>query len=320
MIREDLTYALAAGKPMLIEPLKAKAFLANANLILSNPDLAYLLSQKVAGENYKNRDFKGARADDEVEQPLAADSSISKSTAPYVDEGIGIIPVNGVIGKGLSALESMLGCADIDIIGRTLKEWETRDDVFEVVFNVDSGGGSTSGVEEMAKRIREYPKPTISFTESDCGSAAFWLASQAKRFVCTPSASVGACGVYVTINDDFDKYAKEGRKVVVIKSGQYKAAGVEGTRLSKAQEEQLQEEVDELHRRFIRDVLAVRQFAKMEDLQGQSFYGDIAAVRGLTTGVTDSFDDLLKDIRDTRKYSISSTYGTQSSTYRPSFG
>jgi ClpP class serine protease len=304
MIRSDLTYALSAGKPLLIDPLKARAFLASAHAILNNPDLAYLLSQYVSGDKYENKPKgrRNQRADfGDFEGPDAArDSGVALSCTPYVRDCTGIIPVRGVIGKCLSPLEAMLGCADVDVITKALQDWEKNDNVYEVVFHMDSGGGSTTGLEELAKKIRNYPKPTISFTDSDCGSAAYWIASQCKRFVVTPSSSIGACGVYITMTDESEKYAKEGKRVEVIKSGEHKAAGVEGTSLSETQREGLQGEVDELHRRFVRDVRSVRTYANPMDLQGQSFYGDVAANRGLATGVMDSFEDLLKDIKDTR--------------------
>ena len=96
----------------------------------------------------------------------------------------------------------------------------------------------------------------------------------------------------------------------MVKSGRYKAAGVEGTTLSEEQTANLQEEVDELHRRFIRDVTSVRTFAQLDDLQGQSFYGDIAAQRGLATGVIDSLEDLIKEIKDARKFAHTTIYPT----------
>jgi len=333
MIRSDLTYALSAGKPLLIDPLKAQAFLASANAILNNPDLAYMLSQYSAPEAYepKARSVRRPRADfDEPATPEANETSVSKDCSPYVREGMGVIPVFGVIGKGLTTLEKMLGCADVDVISRTMDDWKDRDDIYEVVFHIDSGGGSTTGLEELAKKIRNYSKPTIAFSDSDCGSAAFWIGSQCKRLVVTPSSSIGACGVYITLTDDSEKYAKEGKKVVVIKSGRFKAAGVEGTTLSEDQEANLQDEVDELHRRFIRDVISVRSFAKLEDLQGQSFYGDQAASRGLATGTMDSLEDLFKDIKETRRFAhhttLPSVYGVsppiqpQSQTTHPYIG
>jgi ClpP class serine protease len=308
MIRSDLHYALKAGRPLLIDPIKAQAFLKNAELIVSNPEIAYHLSAfmnpKPKSEvGPKARRFKAApiQEDEDDIETMAASAGLAVASQPYVQDGTGVIPVRGVIGKCLSPLEAMLGCADIDRIAEKLDAWSKDDTVFEVVLRMDSGGGSTTGLEELAKKIRNYDKPTIAFTDSDCGSAAYWMASQCKRFVTTPSASVGACGVYITMTDERKKFEKEGREVVVIKSGKYKAAGVEGTSLTPDQINSLQDEVDELHQRFIRDVRSVRQFASLDDLQGQSFYGDKAAQRGLTTGVVDSFESLLEEIKSTRR-------------------
>ena len=313
MIRSDLHYALKAGRPLLIDPIKVNTFLKNAETLLANPEIAYHLSAYAAQKSYVPKKEVGPKAkrfvknaapvseDEDELDPMAAAAMYATNSQPYVRDGIGIIPVNGVIGKCLSPLESMLGCADIEKISEKLDEWAKDDTVFEVLLKVDSGGGSTTGLEELAKKIRNYEKPTIAFTDSDCGSAAFWMASQCKRFACTPSASVGACGVYITMTDERKRFEKEGKEVVVIKSGKYKAAGVEGTSLTPDQINALQDEVDELHQRFIRDVRSVRQFASLDDLQGQSFYGDKAAARGLTTGVVDSFEALIEDIKSTRR-------------------
>lgn len=306
MIRSDLHYALKAGRPLLIDPLKVQAFLKGAETILSNPEIAYQLSAYMMPKADAQEVGPKAKrfvpqADEEDLDLQAMAQGIATASRPYVRDGIGIIPVKGVIGKCLSPLEAMLGCADIDVISETLKNWDKDDTVYEVVLRMDSGGGSTTGLEELAKQIRNYEKPTISFTDSDCGSAAFWMASQCKRFLATPSASVGACGVYITMTDERKKFEKEGKEVVVIKSGKYKAAGVEGTSLTPDQINALQDEVDELHNRFIRDVQSVRLYAQLTDLQGQSFYGDKAAARGLTTGVIDSFEALIEDIKSTRR-------------------
>jgi ClpP class serine protease len=315
MIRSDLTYALKAGRPLLIDPIKVQAFLKNAEMLLTNPDISHSLSafMKPKAENKdvgpRAKRFVKQADEDDLDLEAAANGFAVAST-PYIRDGIGVIPVRGVIGKCLSPLEAMLGCADIDTIADTLKSWDENDTVFEVVLRMDSGGGSTTGLEELAKQIRNYAKPTIAFSDSDCGSAAYWMASQCKRFVCTPSASVGACGVYITMTDERKKFEKEGKEVVVIKSGKYKAAGVEGTSLTPDQINSLQDEVDELHGRFRRDVKSVRLYASDDDLQGQSFYGDKAASRGLTTGVVDNFEALIDDIKATRRLAQRTTLPT----------
>lgn len=306
MIRSDLSYAISAGKPMLIDPLEAKAFLDNANLILSNPDIAYYLSAWSDKYEKKSSTRKRPRAgnpwiEDDKEADVDIDSFFSSFKSPEVKDGIACIPVEGVIGKGLTKIERMLGCADIKEIACMLDCWEKMDEVKEIVFKFDSGGGSTSGLEEMAKKIRTYPKTTIAYCEGNCGSAAFWLASQCSRFYVTPSSSIGACGIYLTLKNFEKKYEKEGIEIDVIKSGDYKAAGVENTGLSELQRQRLQDEVDELHRRFIRDVRMVRAFASEEDLQGQSFYGDEAVRKGLATGLVDGWKEVEAEIKMNRQ-------------------
>lgn len=309
MILTELTYALKGGKPLAIKPERAEAFLDNANKILSNPDLAHYLSawsdkyepnKKKAGSRKERQ--KRAFWDDEGDETKAdCHDLLSQPHSPYVEDGMGIIPVVGVIGKNISRMEKMLGVCDIAEIAETLDNWEDRADITEVVFDFDSGGGSTAGLEEMAKKIRLYSKPTISYVEGDCGSAAYWLASQCNRLIVTPSASIGSVGIYLTMMDESAKQEKEGKKVVVIKSGEYKAAGVDNTALSEVQKQRLQDEVDELHRRFIRDVSSVRLFVTQTDLQGQSFYGDDAVRRGLATAVVDEWKDFHKQVKEMRK-------------------
>jgi protease-4 len=316
MIRNDLCYAISAGRPMLIDPLKAKAFVDNANLLLNNPEIAYYLSawtDKYESKATKPR--KRPRAgnpwveEDETETNagMDVDSFFSSFKNPEIKDGVGCIPVEGVIGKGLTKIERMLGCADLKEIACTMDCWEKMDNVKEVVFKFDSGGGSTSGLEEMAKKIRNYPKTTIAYCEGDCGSAAFWLASQCTRFYVTSSSSIGACGIYLTLKNHEKKHQKEGIEIDIIKSGEYKAAGVENTGLSELQRQRLQDEVDELHRRFIRDVRSVRVFASEDDLQGQSFYGDEAVRKGLATNLVDGWKEVEESIKMNRQFNMDET-------------
>lgn len=303
MIRNDLCYAMAAGKPMLIDPIKFKAFHDNATLILSNPDIAYHMSCWSDGYEKRGKRGRSKRAglpwgdDQDLD---SVESMFSTPTDPYVVGNTGIIPVEGVIGKGLTKVERMLGCCDLKEVGKALDEWAERDDIYEVVFKFDSGGGSTAGLEEMAYKIRNYVKPTNAYCEGDCGSAAYWLASQCNRFFVTPSSSIGAVGIYLVLKDESKKQEEAGVKVVIIKSGEYKAAGVENTPLTDLQFQRLQDEVVELHRRFIRDVTQVRLFADPSNLQGQTFYGDDAVYNSLATNLVHSWEEAKEIIKAVR--------------------
>jgi ClpP class serine protease len=305
MIRDDLTYAMNAGRPMLIDPLKFKAFFDNANLVLSNPEIAYHLSawsdkylSKKNGRRSRNQTQAAPWNDPSDDADI--ENMFSCCNEPTIDDGMGVICVKGVIGKGLTKVEQMLGCCDIDGISSVLDAWENNSQVQEVVFKFDSGGGSTQGLEEMAYKIKNYKKPTVAYCDTDCGSAAYWLASQCDRVLVTPSSSIGSVGIYVTIKDETAKHKEDGVKYVIIKSGEYKAANVENTGLTALQEQRLRDEVVELHNRFIRDVTSVRIFVDIANLQGQAFYGDEAVKNGMASSLVYDWKQAIKEIKQYR--------------------
>lgn len=276
MNHSKLAHSLRSHRPQAIVPLYRERFLA-------------FVSRAEKVEQEPKHEKKADFGDIDL-------SALKPPPQAYVVNGIGIIPVFGVIGKGLSDAEKCLGCADIDDIYNQLREWETDASINEVVLHFNSGGGTTSGLEELNAYISKYPKFTTAFADEDCGSAAYWLASACRRFVVTPSANIGSIGIYISITDESAKFAAEGKKVIVVSAGDYKGAGIEGTSLSEKQMAYLQGEVNELRRRFVRDVLKNRPLVSEEDMQGQSFYGDIAAEKGLVTGVVLSFDELLSQL------------------------
>jgi len=85
-----------------------------------------------------------------------------------------------------------------------------------------------------------------------------------------------------------------GIKMVVIKSGKFKGAGIEGTSLDEGQMANLQESVDTIHSEFKAAVLMKRKMVKAEAMEGQTFSGKQAAAQGLVTGLADSFSEALR--------------------------
>ena len=82
----------------------------------------------------------------------------------------------------------------------------------------------------------------------------------------------------------------------VIKSGTLKGAGIEGTSLSEAQRADLQEQVNAIHADFRNAVKAKRSSVSDSDMEGQVFSGKVAASKGLVTGLTTSFTQLLGEL------------------------
>jgi signal peptide peptidase SppA len=213
---------------------------------------------------------------------------------PYVVDGIGIIPVVGVIGKGLSPLEKMMGAVDINDLSDQVDAMAADPAVEKIAFQVSSPGGTVTGVEELANKIRNLGKPTMAYTDSEMASAAYWISSASDKVTASPSSSVGSVGVYMAIPDYSEAAKMAGIKMVVIKSGKFKGAGIEGTSLDEGQMSNLQEGVDTIHAEFKEAVDMKRKMVKAEAMEGQVFSGKQAAAQGLVTGLADSFNDALR--------------------------
>jgi len=269
---KSLSKAYANNRPLLIQPAVAKEFLANC------AQISIPAGAKLADMGEMLETMFGKRPTLEVFPPYA------------------IVPIKGVIGRGLSELESYCGAVDLKDVEEMLEAVERDPRVKTIIFAVDSPGGTSVGVPELANRIRSSKKQTIAFTDSEACSAAYWLASQCEQVFATPSASVGSIGCYIAYLDESQAYADEGLKVDVIKSGKFKGAGIPGTSLDSDQKSMLQEEVSEIHEEFKAAVKAVRTFASDESMEAKIYSGKKAAENGLVTGIVNGFDELMESL------------------------
>jgi signal peptide peptidase SppA len=211
--------------------------------------------------------------------------------AYIAEDGTGVIPIAGVIGKGLSPIEKMTGALDVSDIADTIDEYSMNPQVTRIALQVSSPGGTVTGVEELANKVRNIAKPTMSYTDTEMASAAYWIASAADKVVASPSSTVGSVGVYMVVADYFEAAKAEGIKMIVIKAGQHKAIGVPGAEVTTEQQAHLQEGVNEIHADFKAAVLKTRKMVNASDMEGQVFSGKQAAQRNLITGLADSFNE-----------------------------
>ena len=214
--------------------------------------------------------------------------------AYIAEDGTGVIPIAGVIGKGLSPLEKMTGAVDVSDISDTIDDYAMNPQVTRIAFQVSSPGGTVTGVEELANKVRNIAKPTMSYSDTEMASAAYWVAAAADKVVASPSSTIGSVGVYMVVADYSEAAKAEGIKMIVIKAGQHKAIGVPGAEVTEDQQTHLQEGVDEIHADFKAAVLKTRKLVKAEDMEGQVFSGKQAAQRNLVTGLADSFNEAVE--------------------------
>ena len=212
---------------------------------------------------------------------------------PYVVDGIGVIPIVGVIGKGLSPLEKMMGAVDVADISEAVDAFAASPEVNSIALQISSPGGTVTGVEELANKVRNLQKPTMAYTDSEMASAAYWIGSATDKVVASPSSTVGSIGVYLAIPDYSKAAEMAGIKMVVLKSGKFKGAGIEGTSLNEAQIQNLQASVETIHQDFKAAVNAKRKMVQADSMEGQTFSGKQAASNGLVGALADSFSEAL---------------------------
>lgn len=221
---------------------------------------------------------------------------LGESPKPYQIGGTYVIPINGVIGKGLSPIEA-IGATDVEVVDDWIDQAVAANPQ-RILFNINSDGGTIDGVEELAAKIRGLKIPTITFGTS-MNSSAYWIGSASDRVLVTPSASVGSIGVFAVVRDLSEQAKAMGIKVKVFRSDELKGIGVPGTEITSSQEAYLQKSVIQTANVFKEDVKRKRKMVADADLTGASMSGRDAAMKGLATGLVDSFKVLMTQLEPT---------------------
>jgi signal peptide peptidase SppA len=268
----NLSKDYKSQRPLLINPSQAEAYLERAAAV------ELPMGAKLSDMGEMLAAIFGAKATLEKYPPFA------------------VVPVHGVIGRNISDLEAMCGCCDVQAVEEMIEECERDPSIKTIILDFDSPGGTSVGVPELANRIKACSKEVISFTGSECCSAAYWIASQASQFYATPSSSVGSIGVYIAYPDLSKAYEMEGVRMDVIRAGTYKGAGIPGTSLDANQRKMLQDEVLSIHEDFKAAVKSVRSFVEDSSMEGQTFSGKKAAEAGLVTSLVNGFDELMSSL------------------------
>jgi signal peptide peptidase SppA len=214
----------------------------------------------------------------------------------------GIIPIFGTISQhapesgDLSA--NLFAASYTETISEQLDAFLADESVSKIVLNIDSPGGLTGGVSELANKIMAArgQKPIVAVANSLAASAAYWIGSAADQFFASPGATVGSIGVYA-MHQDVSKMAEDaGVKTTFISAGKYKTGGNQFEPLDDATKSRIQQRVDDTYAMFVRDVARGRGVPEAT-VRGGFGEGDVlmakrAKAEGMIDGVL-TFDDVL---------------------------
>ena len=173
------------------------------------------------------------------------------SRRPSVSQSVAVIPIHGPITQR-GFMGGMFGGTSTQDLLSAFHRAVGSDRVKSIVFDIDSPGGTVDGVEEAADAIfgSRGSKPIVAVANSQAASAAYWIGSQADKFVAAPGAEAGSIGVFRMHQDISASMANEGVKVTFIRTPKFKVEANPFEPLSEEAAAHHQEQVDATYDAF----------------------------------------------------------------------
>lgn len=224
---------------------------------------------------------------------------------PKVQGNVAVLPLYGVIGQRGGIWQELFGGASTEQFGAAFMQAMTDDRVAAVVLDVDSPGGTTAGVQELADIIfaNANGKPLAAVSNSEMASAAYWISSQVGpnklALAAAPGSDVGSIGVFRMHEDVSEMMAADGVRVTFLAVPQYKVEGNPYQPLSADAVEHNMAEVGATYEQFVDSVARGRGVRSSQVKsgfgEGRSFHAGKAAEMGLVDRVA-TLDSMLREL------------------------
>ncbi|MEO1223803.1 MAG: S49 family peptidase [Pseudomonadota bacterium] len=211
---------------------------------------------------------------------------------------VAIVPVHGMLTQRASLFSQVSGMTSLEQVAAQYDDALNDAKVDTVVLHMNTPGGSTDGIPELAARIRagRDHKRIVAVADTLSASGGYWLGSQAHEFSVTMSGSAGSIGVYSLHRDLSKRLEQDGVDVTMFSAGDFKTEGNPFGPLSDDAKEAIQERVNDMYDLFVDDVAAGRGVASDSVRGGFGRGRTLNARRALEAGMVDrieTFDQAL---------------------------
>jgi len=214
---------------------------------------------------------------------------------------VAVLPILGVISHRASMMSDISEPtgASAEKLSKQFAALMADPSVGTIVLDVDSPGGTVSGVPELADQIFDArgKKKVYAVVNSQAASAAYWLASQAEEIIVTPSGDVGSIGVFMMHQDMSERMKMAGVNTTFIKAGRYKTEGNPYMPLDEEAEAAFQERVNRHYDDFVKAVARGRG-VKVSDVKNGFGEGRmVMALDAVKAGMADrvaTMEDTMK--------------------------
>lgn len=240
---------------------------------------------------------------DEVQARIGA----APAQRPAATTGtVAVIPVRGVIAPRVTAMQDTSGGTSVEQLSASLRAALADSRVDAILLDVDSPGGSTALISEVAAEVRAARewKPVWAIANTTAASAAYWIASQADRLIVTPSGAVGSIGIIVAHEDISKMLEAEGVSMTLITAGEHKGETSPYGPLSDEARAALQEQVDEFYSMFTADVAKGRGVPVETVRNGFGEGRMVLARQALEQGMVDGIDSFEATVTALQKSTV----------------
>lgn len=216
-----------------------------------------------------------------------------------VNGKLAVIPIHGTLVRRTSGLEAESGLASYSGIAAQLDAALASPEVAAILLDVDSPGGESGGVFDLADRIRAAAqvKPVWAVANDMAFSAAYALASAATRVFVARTGGVGSIGVIAMHVDQSVKDAKDGVRYTAVFAGERKNDLNPHEPISDEAHAVLKAEVHRVYDLFVETVARHRGLDAdaVRATEAGLFFGPDAVAAGLADAVG-GFDDALTQL------------------------
>ena len=215
-------------------------------------------------------------------------------------QGTGIVSITGELkNRGMHIGENS-GVTSYEGIKHQITRIAKSSKAKALVLDIESPGGSAMGMSEVAALVRGVAavKPVYAVVNGMAASAAYGIASGAKRILIPPSGIAGSIGTIMIHLDMSQKLAKEGIKPTLIYAGSQKPLGNPTEPLSEEAEAKLHGVVNSYYHDFLQTVAAGRgrrlSTKSARETEARTYIGQDAVAAGLADGVA-TFEEVVAE-------------------------
>lgn len=209
---------------------------------------------------------------------------------------VAVVPIKGSLIKGGGNMEKSCGACSYDDVCEDLDK-AMASQCERIMLDMDTPGGMYLGCRECADKVAEVAqyREVHAYTDTQCCSGGYYIASAAHTFSCSSTAYVGSIGAICETRNVADALKTAGIEYNIFTSGKFKGMGHPARKMTTEQKDFMQQWADEMGEEF-KSFVREHRMIDEESMEGQVFTGRNALAAKLVDRIIPNRDMLIKSL------------------------